>query len=62
MQIKIENPATQKEAIQWFIEHRHSDVSVAQAIRTLRFALSSDRAALSLLDQMEREFSEAESL
>jgi len=62
MQINTENIATQKEAIHWFIEHRRSDVPFSQAIRALRFALSADRVAQSLLDQIEREHVEAKAL
>lgn len=62
MQINIENVVTRKEAIQWFIEHRRSDVPFSQAIRVLRFALSGDQAALSLLDQIEHEHAEAKAL
>lgn len=62
MQITIENVATQKEAIQWFIEHRRSDVPFSQAIRALRFALCGDRAAQALLDQMESECAETKRL
>lgn len=62
MQIKIENVVTQKEALQWFIDHRSSDVSFSQAIRALRFALCGDRAAQALLDQIESECAEKKRL
>lgn len=62
MQIKIENVATQKEALQWFIEHRRADVPFSQAIRVLRFALCGDRASQALLDQMEHALAKAKAL
>ncbi len=41
----------QVNAIRWILENRRSEISIDQALHTLRIALSGDRQAMKLLDQ-----------
>ena len=45
----------QANAIRWLLDNRRPDVSIHQALRTLRIALSDDRQAMALLDQIASE-------
>jgi len=54
----IESPTPnndQASAIRWLLENRRPEVSIDQALRTLRIALSSDPGAMKLLDQIATE-------
>jgi hypothetical protein len=42
----------QEESIRWILAHRRPGIPLDKAIRTLRIALSNDRAALGLLDRI----------
>ena len=53
--VAIEVPAhnnDQANAIRWLIDNRRSEISIDQAMRSLRIALSDDRQAMKLLDQI----------
>ena len=54
----IESPThnnDQASAIRWLLDNRRPEVSIDQALRTLRIALSGDREAMTLLDQIAAE-------
>jgi len=56
--VAIEAPSTindQASAIRWLLHHRQPDISIEQALRTLRLAISGDRVAVKLLDQIAAE-------
>ena len=56
--VAIESPTPsndQASAIRWLLDNRRPEVSIDQALRTLRIALSGDRQAMTLLDQMSSE-------
>ena len=56
--VAIESPTPsndQASAIRWLLDNRRPDVSIHQALRTLRIALSDDRQAMALLDQIASE-------
>ena len=42
----------QANAIRWLLDNRRSEISIDQALRSLRVALSGDRQAMNLLDQI----------
>ena len=42
----------QANAIRWLLDNRRPEVSIEQALRTLRIALSGDQAAMKLLDEL----------
>jgi hypothetical protein len=53
--VAIESPTPnndQASAIRWLLDNRRPEVSIDQALRTLRIALSGDRDAMTLLDQI----------
>ena len=45
----------QANAIRWLLDNRRSEISIDQALRSLRVALSGDRQAMNLLDQIAAE-------
>ena len=45
----------QANAIRWLLDNRRSEINIDQALRTLRVALSGDRQAIKLLDQIAAE-------
>ena len=45
----------QANAIRWLLDNRRSEVSIEQALRTLRIALCSDAGAMELLNQIATE-------
>ena len=45
----------QANAIRWLLDNRRPEVSIDQALRTLRIALSGDRQAMALLDKIASE-------
>ena len=45
----------QASAIRWLLDNRRPEVSIDQALRTLRIALSGDRQAMKLIDQIASE-------
>ncbi len=45
----------QASAIRWLLDNRRPEVGIDQALRTLHIALSSDREAMKLLDQIAAE-------
>lgn len=56
--VAIESPTSnndQASAIRWLLDNRRPEVSIDQALRTLRIALSGDRTAMELLDQIAAE-------
>ena len=56
--VAIESPTSgndQANAIRWLLDNRRPEVSIDQALRTLRIALSGDRQAMTLLDQIASE-------
>jgi hypothetical protein len=56
--VAIETPTHSNEqanAIRWLLDNRRPEVSIAQALRTLRIALAGDRVAMTLLDQIASE-------
>ena len=56
--VAIESPTPtndQGNAIRWLLDNRRPEVSIEQALRTLRIALSGDRQAMKLLDQIASE-------
>ncbi len=56
--VAIESPTPsndQANAIRWLLDNRRPEVSIEQALRTLRIALSGDQAATKLLDGLATE-------
>jgi len=56
--VAINSPTSgndQANAIRWLIENRRPEVSIEQALRTLRIALCSDAGAMELLNQIATE-------
>jgi hypothetical protein len=56
--VAIESPTPgtdQANAIRWLLDNRRPEVSIDQALRTLHIALSGDREAMTLLDQITAE-------
>ena len=56
--IAIESPTPtndQGNAIRWLLDNRRPEVSIDQALRTLRIALSGDRTAMKMLDEIASE-------
>ena len=56
--VAIESPTPsndQASAIRWLLDNRRPEVGIDQALRTLHIALSSDREAMKLLDQIAAE-------
>ena len=56
--VAIESPTPsndQANAIRWVLDNRRPDVSIDQALRTLRIAISGDRQAMAMLDQIASE-------
>ena len=56
--VAIDSPTPindQANAIRWVLDNRRPDVSIDQALRTLRIALSGDRQAMAMLDQIASE-------
>ena len=56
--VAIESPTPsndQASAIRWLLDNRRPEVSIAQALRTLRIALCCDAGAMELLDQIASE-------
>ena len=56
--VAIESPTPsndQANAIRWLLDNRRPEVSIEQALRTLRIALSGDQAAMKLLDELATE-------
>jgi hypothetical protein len=56
--VAVEEPAHGKDqanAIRWLLDNRRPEISIDQALRSLRVALSGDRQAMSLLDQIAAE-------
>ena len=56
--VAIESPTSnndQASAIRWLLDNRRPEVSIDQALRTLRIALSGDRTAMKLLDELATE-------
>ena len=56
--VAIESPTPsndQANAIRWLLDNRRPEVSIDQALRSLRIALSGDRQAMKLLDQIASE-------
>ena len=54
----IESPKhdnDQASAIRWLLDNRQPEVSIDQALRTMRIALSGDRTAMELLNQIAAE-------
>ena len=53
--VAIESPTPsndQANAIRWLLDNRRPEVSIEQALRTLRIALSGDQAAMKQLDEL----------
>ena len=56
--VAIESPTPshdQDSAIRWLLDNRRPEVSIDQALRTMRIALGGDRTAMKLLDQIAAE-------
>ena len=56
--VAVEVPANgndQANAIRWLLDNRRAEISIDQALRSLRIALSGDRQAMKLLDQIAAE-------
>ena len=56
--VAIDSPTPsndQANAIRWLLDNRRPEVSIDQALRTLRIALSGDRQAMTLLDKIASE-------
>ena len=56
--VAIESPTPsndQANAIRWLLDNRRPEVSIDQALRTLRIALAGDGAAIKLLDELATE-------
>ena len=54
----IESPTPsndQANAIRWLLDNRRPEVSIDQALRTLRIALPGDRTAMKMLDEIASE-------
>ena len=53
--VAVEAPATsndQANAIRWLLDNRRAEITTDQALRSLRVALSGDRQAMKILDQI----------
>ena len=53
--VAIDSPTSgnyQANAIRWLLDNRRPEVSIEQALRTLRIALSGDQAAMKQLDEL----------
>ncbi|MCL4778898.1 MAG: hypothetical protein KJ049_01805 [Gammaproteobacteria bacterium] len=46
---------SKRDALRWFIDNRHEDISFEQAIKQLRFAMHGDRRAQAMLDEIAAE-------
>ena len=54
--VAIDSPGNdQVNAIRWLLDNRRPEVSIAQALRTVRIALCCDAGAMELLDQIASE-------
>ena len=56
--VVIESPTPsndQANAIRWLLDNRRPEVSIEQALRTMRIALAGDRTAMKLLDELATE-------
>jgi hypothetical protein len=56
--VAVEAPANgneQANAIRWLLENRRAEINTDQALRSLRIALSGDRQAMKILDQIAAE-------
>ena len=56
--VAIESPTPSNDqagAIRWLLDNRRPEVSIDQALRSLRIALSGDRQAMTLLDKIASE-------
>ena len=56
--VAIDSPTPsndQADAIRWLLDNRRPEVSIEQALRTLRIALAGDRVAMKLLDELASE-------
>ena len=56
--VAIDSPTPsndQADAIRWLLDNRRPEVSIEQALRTLRIALAGDRVAMKLLDELATE-------
>ena len=56
--VAIESPTPsndQANAIRWLLDNRRPEVSIDQALRTLRIALPGDRTAMKMLDEIASE-------
>jgi hypothetical protein len=56
--VAVEAPANgndQANAIRWLLENRRAEINIDQALRSLRIALSGDRQAMKILDQIAAE-------
>ena len=56
--VAVEAPvqsSDQANAIRWLLENRREEISIDQALRSLRIALSGDRQAMKILDQIAAE-------
>ena len=54
--IELPTPSNdQANAIRWLLDNRRPEVSIDQALRTLRIALSGDRTAMKMLDEIASE-------
>lgn len=56
--VAIESPTSgndQASAIRWLIDNRRPEVGIDQALRTLRIAMSGDRTAMEMIDQIAAE-------
>ena len=56
--VAIDSPThnnDQANAIRWLLDNRRPEVSIDQALRTLRIALNGDREAIKLIDQIATE-------
>jgi len=56
--VAIESPKPdndQASAIRWLLDNRRPEATIDQALRTLRIAMSGDRTAMKLLDQIAAE-------
>ena len=56
--VAIESPTPsndQASAIRWLLDNRRPEINIDQALRTLRIALSGDRTAMKMLDEIASE-------
>ena len=56
--VAIESPTSsndQANAIRWLLDNRRPEVGIDQALRTLRIAMSGDRTAMEMIDQIAAE-------